>query len=101
MLKSAKSLKGFHLHAMDGTMGHVKDFYFDDTNWHIRYAIAETGKWLPHRKVLVSPQALGGIDVTDRSIAVQLTREQIEKSPSIDVDKPVSRQMEEEYLRYF
>ena len=34
-------------------------------------------------------------------LLVNLTREQIEKSPSIDEHKPVSRQHEEEYHRYY
>lgn len=67
----------------------------------MRYLVADTGRWLPHRKVLIAPQALGGIDENERILHVQLTREQVEKSPSIDADKPVSRQFEEEYLRYF
>ncbi len=101
MLLKATNLKGFHLGALDGEIGHVKDFYFDDTNWHIRYLIADTGRWLPHRKVLIAPNALGTIHLKERVIDVHLTRDQVENSPSIDLDKPVSRQMEEDYLRYF
>lgn len=101
MLREATSVKGFRLGAIDGEIGHVKEFYFDDHTWHVRYLVADTGHWLPHRKVLIAPQALGWVDSLERVVHVQLTREQVEKSPSIDVDKPVSRQFEEEYLRYF
>jgi hypothetical protein len=101
MLRKATSLKGYHLGAIDGAIGHVKEFYFDDQTWHVRYLVADTGRWLPHRKVLISPHALGWIEDSERVLHVQLTREQVEKSPSIDADKPVSRQFEEEYLRYF
>src|SRR5689334_16325527 len=101
MLRRATSLKGYRLGAIDGEIGHVKEFYFDDHTWHVRYLVADTGRWLPHRKVLISSHALGWIEDADRVVHVQLTREQVEKSPSIDADKPVSRQFEEEYLRYF
>lgn len=101
MLRKAKTLKGFHLGVIDGEIGRVKDFYFDDTAWRVRYLVADTGKWLAHRLVLIAPHALGSIDEKERIIHVQLTREQVENSPGIDADKPVSRQMEEEYLRYF
>lgn len=101
MLRRARTLKGFHLGAMDGEIGHVKDFYFDDVDWHVRYLVADTGKWLAHRKVLIAPMALGTIDENHRVVNVQLTKDQVEHSPSIDADKPVSRQMEEDYLRYF
>jgi uncharacterized protein YrrD len=101
MLRRAKHLKGYHLGAMDGEIGRVKEFFFDDQTWHVRYLVADTGKWLPHRKVLISPHAFSSIDDAEKLVHVQLTREQVEKSPSIDSDKPVSRQFEEEYLRYF
>ncbi|MBA4150584.1 MAG: PRC-barrel domain-containing protein [Verrucomicrobia bacterium] len=101
MLRKAKTLKGFHLGAMDGEIGHVKDFYFDDASWKVRYIVADTGKWLPHRKVLISPLAVGSIDAKHHVINVQLTKNQVEESPTIEADKPVSRQMEEDYLRYF
>jgi hypothetical protein len=101
MLRRTKSMRGYHLGAIDGEIGHVKEFYFDDVTWKIRYLVADTGKWLSHRKVLISPHAFGTVDSSERIIHVQLTREQVEHSPSIDADKPVSRQFEEEYFRYF
>ncbi len=101
MLRTVKSLRGFHLGAIDGEIGHVKEFYFDDVTWKIRYLIADTGKWLALRKVLISPHALGPIDENERILHVQLTRDQVEKSPSIDADKPISRQFEERYFTYY
>ena len=35
----------------------------------------------------------------ERYIAIDLTKKQIEDSPSLDSDKPVSRQFEEGYIR--
>ena len=79
----------------------MKDFYFDDQNWAVRYVIVDTGKWLPGRQVLLSPHAFGRISLEGKAIAVNLTRGQIEGSPSIEVHKPVSRQYEEDYHRYY
>lgn len=101
MLRRSKSLKGYRLGAIDAELGHVKDFYFDDQSWKVRYLVTDTGHWLAHRKVLISPHAFGPIEDQDKILHVLLTREQVENSPSIDADKPVSRQFEEEYLRYF
>lgn len=101
MLRSIKQLYGNKLGASDGDLGQVKDFYFDDQNWAIRYLVADTGRWLPKRQVLLSPYSLGRLDQHDQVLHVNLTRKQIEASPSIDLHKPVSRQYEEEYLRYF
>ena len=101
MLRSIKQLYGDKLGATDGDIGHVKDFYFDDQNWAIRYLVADTGSWLPGRQVLLSPHSLGRLDQAEKILRVNLTRKQIEDSPSIDLHKPVSRQYEEEYYRYF
>lgn len=101
MLRSIKQLYGNSLGASDGEIGRVKDFYFDDQNWAIRYLVADTGNWLAKRQVLLSPYSLGRLDQIEKILRVNLTRKQIETSPSIDLHKPVSRQYEEAYFRHF
>ena len=101
MLQSLKRLYGNKLGASDGEIGHVKDFYFDDQSWAVRYLVADTGSWLPGRQVLISPHSLGTLDPEAGVLRVSLTRQQVENSPSIETHKPVSRQYEEEYYRYF
>jgi hypothetical protein len=101
MLRSIKRLLGNKLSASDGEIGHVKDFYFDDQNWAIRYLIADTGSWLPGRQVLIAPHALGSLDQAGKILRVNLTRKQVEDSPPIEEHKPVSRQYEEDYYRYY
>lgn len=101
MLRSVKQLYGDKLGASDGDIGHVKGFYFDDENWAIRYLVADTGSWLSGRQVLISPHSLGCLDQAGKVLRVNLTRKQIEDSPPIETHKPVSRQYEEEYYRYY
>jgi hypothetical protein len=101
MLRSIKQLYGDKLGASDGEIGHVKDFYFDDQNWAVRYLVADTGSWLPGRQVLLSPHACGSLDQAGKVLRVNLTRKQIENSPPIESHKLVSRQYEEEYYRYY
>jgi hypothetical protein len=101
MLRSIKQLQGNTLGATDGEIGQVKDFYFDDRKWGIRYVIVDTGTWLTERAVLISPRAFGRLREADKVLRVKLTRKQIENGPSINTHKPVSRQYEEEYHRYY
>ncbi len=101
MLQSLNQLLGNKLGATDGQLGHVKDFYFDDENWAVRYIVADTGNWLSGRLVLLSPHAFGSFYKDGDYLLVDLTRQQIEKSPGIDSHQPVSRQFEEEYFRYY
>ncbi len=63
--------------------------------------VADTGTWLPGRQVLLSPHAFGQLNLDGKVLTVNLTRKQIENSPSIETHKPVSRQYEEEYYRYY
>jgi uncharacterized protein YrrD len=101
MLNQVKTLKGFQLESLDGEMGKVKEFYFDDQHWTIRYLVADTGNWLTGRQVLISPYALVAVVKEDQHIAINLTKKQIEGSPSLDSDKPVSRQFEDAYYGYY
>ncbi len=101
MLRSVESMKNHVLLAEDGEIGRCKDVIFDDRYWTVRYMLADTGKWLPKRKVLISPISLGEPDWQSGRIPVRLTKEQIEKAPGLDEDAPVSRQHEEEYFRYY
>jgi hypothetical protein len=51
--------------------------------------------------VLISPYALVAVNEGEQQIAVDLTKKQIEDSPSLNSDKPVSRQFEEAYYGYY
>ena len=101
MLRSVSGIRGFTMHATDGDMGVVDAFLFDDEQWTIRYLVVNTGGWLTGRLVLVSPIAFRAVDWDRETFDVALTRQQVEQSPSIATDQPVSRQQEEEYSRYY
>jgi len=101
MLRSMKDLEHYTIGATDGSIGHVKDFLFDDHAWVVRYFVVETGHWLSSRKVLISPIAVHEADWADKTLPVSITKEQVKNSPDIDTDKPVSRQYESEYLGYY
>jgi len=101
MLRSVTKLFEDKLGASDGEIGRVNDFYFDDQKWAVRYLVADTGSWIPGRLVLISPHAFGNLYQGGKVLLINLTRQQIENSPSIESHKPVSRQYEEEYHRYY
>jgi hypothetical protein len=101
MLKNITELYGNTLVALDGDIGQVKDFYFDDKTWVVRYLVADTGTWLAGRLVLLSPQAFGHFDPYNKTLQIELSRNQIECSPPIEAHRPVSRQHEMEYYRYY
>lgn len=101
MLRSMNDLKGFTIGATDGDIGRVDAFYFDDTSFTVRHLVVDTGGWLTGRNVLISPRALRAIDWDGKRITAELTKAQVEQSPDIDTDQPVSRQQEINSYRYY
>ncbi len=101
MLHNVIELEGYTAGASDGELGTVKDVYFDDQRWAIRYMVVETGGWLSSRKVLISPNSVRSVTWADEILYVNLTRQQVRDSPSIDTDKPVARQHEIEHYNYY
>jgi len=101
MLYKAKALNGFKLDTLDGEIGKVEEFYFDDRYWTIRYLVADTGNWLTGKLVLISPYALKDVIKDGQCISINLTKKQIEDSPSLNSDMPVSQQFEQIYNKYY
>jgi hypothetical protein len=95
-LRSVKDSRGHALAATDGDIGHVEDFLIDEHGWRIRYLMVDTGRWLPGRKVLISPHWIRDIEWVNRHIRVDLTRAQVRGSPEYDPTKPIDRAYEDE-----
>jgi hypothetical protein len=83
MLHKTSKMKGFHIVANDGEVGHVDDFLVDEA-WNVRYLVVDTSNWIGGKSVLISPSALERVDSPDKEIRVNMTRDQIQHSPSVD-----------------
>jgi uncharacterized protein YrrD len=101
MLRSVKQTRGVGIEATDGPIGDIHDIYFDDQEWKVRYYVVDTGKWLPGRKVLIPPHAIRQTSPDHIGLPVDLTREQVRNSPDIDMDRPISRQIELTLYSYY
>lgn len=102
MLRKISDLRGFELYAVEGDIGAITEFYFDDLDWTVLYMVVNSRKWLPGRRVLISPAALGGeTDWVERKMNLMITREEIETSPEIDLHQPITREQEVAYFAHF
>ena len=101
MLQVSSAMKGYAIAAKDGTIGTLSDFLFDQTTWKLRWLVVDTGTWLTGRLVLIHPSAAELVDHDDRQIDVALTRKQVEDSPEIREDRPVSQQMQSDLYGYY
>jgi hypothetical protein len=99
-MNSIKKLTGCRIRAVDGEAGNVRETCLDDDQWVLRYLVVDTRRWPGGRSVLLSPSVVTSIDWQARSIAMKLTREQVENSPDIDTHEPLSRQLQVEYWPY-
>ncbi|MDQ2087423.1 PRC-barrel domain-containing protein [Herbivorax sp. ANBcel31] len=101
LLRSLKEMIGYKISAKDGEIGKVNDFYFDDRKWVVRYLVDKTGFWLFGRQILISPSSFEKPNWSGEQFHVSLTIEQVENSPPIDSQKPVSRENEDKIAKYY
>jgi hypothetical protein len=101
MLRSLQDFEKCTIGASDGDIGRVKDLYFDDQAWAVRYLTVDTGSWLTGRQVLITPISIQKADWPAHRLPAAITRSQVKDSPDIDTQQPVYRQHEVEYLGYY
>jgi uncharacterized protein YrrD len=83
---------GYTIQARDGELGKLHDVLFDDASWQVRYFVVDTGGILSGRKVLISPEVVETPDWGNERLPVALTKKQVEDSPDISDDPPVTLQ---------
>ena len=101
MLRSAKDLERYVVHAAEDEIGRIHDLYFDDHQWTIRHLVISTGGWLTRHRALVPLASIRRIDDTKRIVLLSVTRDQVANGPGIDSDRPVSHQHEVELHRHY
>lgn len=99
--KAMQDLRSDAIVARDGSIGSVKDIYFDDEHWAVRYLVVDTGNWLSGREVLISPVSVDSDGSSGDAIQVGLTRSDIERAPGVEAHAPVSRLYEEAHARHY
>jgi uncharacterized protein YrrD len=88
------------LHARDGEIGRLKEVFFDDRDWTVRYFVVQTGAWLG-KEVLVPPSTVLAVDDEGPGLQVDLTREQIGNCPDVKTSLPISRHSENDFYGYY
>lgn len=100
-LRSTQEIIGYHVHALDGEIGHVEDFIVDDTLWLLRYIVIDTQNWLPGKKVLIPLNWIQRMSWLEKEVYFDLTRETIQQCPEYDPTQPVNRQYEIRFYDYY
>jgi len=93
-LRSCDAVKGYHIVASDGEIGHVDGFLVDDRTWSIRYLIVNTSNWWVGHEVLVSPEWIKHVSWTDSQVTVEIDRESIRRAPIYTEGMSIDRDTE-------
>jgi hypothetical protein len=102
MLRRIRDLEGWVVNASNQEKaGTIRDFYFDDQRWTIRYLVVETGSWLMGRRVLISPMAVHRNDWDNGEVHLRLDRDDVKGAPPVDWTHPVDRRYESAYAMYY
>ncbi len=100
-LRSIKAVTGYHIHAIDGEIGHAEDFIVADTDWSVRYLVVDTKNWWPGKKVLISPHSIKEIDWSERLVNISVDRQKVEAGPAYDASMTIDGAYDEKFLTYY
>ncbi|GEM_PF-136436 len=100
-LRSMKEIKGYQIHAKDGSIGHVEDFIINKDKWDIRHLVIDMGKLMKGKKVLISPCWINSVNWDEGEVFVDLALDAVKRSPVYDPSKPFSLDYEELLLNHF
>jgi hypothetical protein len=84
VLEPAVDLTGFRVEARDGSIGKVDESTADAGK---SYIVVDTGPWIFGRKVLLPAQTVERIDLDERAVFVDRTKEEIKNSPEFDPER--------------
>ena len=101
MLWDTSTIQKYEIDASDGSIGTLDDLLCDDETWKVRWLVVDTGSFLPGRKVLLPPSVVTSLDRSLGKVLVRLSMAEVEGSPPVTFDEPVSRQMEARMYGHF
>ncbi len=101
-LRSFNEVKGYHILATDGNLGHVEDIIVDDVDWQMIYLIADTSNWRPwSKKVILLVNWFEKISYESREVSINVHTDVIKNAPEFNTHKPVEQAFEEALLEYY
>jgi hypothetical protein len=77
-------ISGFDVQAVDGQIGSVDEATYDTGT---SYVVVDTGPWIFGKKVLLPAGVIDQVDVTNRKLFVNRTKDEIQKAPEFDPER--------------
>jgi hypothetical protein len=98
VLEPAVDLTGFKVEANDGSIGKVDESTADAGKSHI---VVDTGPWIFGRKVILPAQTIERIDLDNRVVYVDRTKEEIKNAPEFDAERGIDPIYQDELGGYY
>jgi hypothetical protein len=98
VLEPAVDLTGFKVEAVDGSIGKVDESTADAGKSHI---VVDTGPWIFGRKVILPAQTIERIDLDNRVVYVDRTKEEIKNAPEADPARGIDPTYQDELDGYY
>jgi hypothetical protein len=98
VLEPAVDLTGFKVEAKDGSIGKVDESTADAGKSHI---VVDTGPWIFGRKVVLPAQTIERIDLENKVVFVDRTKEEIKNAPEFDPESGIDPTYQDELGGYY
>jgi uncharacterized protein YrrD len=83
-LRSSQQVNGYHIHAIDGEIGHVDDFILEEETWQISYLLVNTHRWIGGKKVLVTVRHIKEVNWENSKVVVDINVDAIKNGVAVD-----------------
>jgi sporulation protein YlmC with PRC-barrel domain len=100
-LRSTQEVRGYHIQANDGEIGHIEDFMVDDETWAIRYLIVNTRNSEQEKKVLVSTKWIDRVIWNELGVFLNLSCNAVNQSPEYTDESLLTRDYETRLHRHY
>ena len=89
---SGKSVVGYGVEALDGSIGKVDDATYDVSR---SFVVVDTGPWILGKRVMLPAGVIRDVDHDDEKVFVNRTKEQIKNAPEFE---QTTRAVDDEYF---
>ena len=86
-LRSCNQVSGYHIHASDGEIGHLKDFIVDEKTLQVKFIVIDTHNWFGGKKVLLAIKNIKKVEWDNSKVFVVITVNAVKNSSEFDESK--------------
>jgi hypothetical protein len=100
-LRSVKEVTGYFIQTPDKGVGYLRSLIFDNTIWAIRYLDCIFKKDSKEKALLIASDWVDSVDWLNKTIHIEMPFELIQRCPSYDSSKRITRSQEVELYDHF